>query len=62
MGLVISGRHRGWLGVPFSVFALAVAALLAVGTLLGFTIPTVIVHLLFWMVLGVKLLRSAPAP
>ena len=62
IGLVISGRHRGWLGVPFSVFALAVAALLAVGTLLGFAIPTVIVHLLFWIMLGVKLLRSAPAP
>ncbi len=61
IGLVAAGRRTGLDGAVFAGFAVLVATALAVGTLTGFTIPTVIAHLPFWLVLGVKLLRARPA-
>jgi hypothetical protein len=61
MGLAASGRRSGLIGAAFAAFAVFVAAILTVGTLTGFTIPAVVIHLPLWLALGVKLLRSRPA-
>jgi hypothetical protein len=61
MGLAASGRRSGLIGAAFAGFMLVAAAILTVGTLTGFTIPTVVIHLPLWLALGVKLLRARPA-
>lgn len=61
VGLVAAMRGAGLAGLGFTAFAMVVAGVLIVGTVAGFTIPTVLLHLPLWLVLGVKLLHSSRA-
>jgi hypothetical protein len=61
VGLVLGMRRAGLAGTSLMVFAGLVATLLVAGTLTGFTIPTVLLHLPVWVVLAVKLLREGRA-
>jgi hypothetical protein len=62
VGLVLAMRRAGLIGSVFTVFAVLVAFALVAGTLTGFTIPTVLLHLPLWVLLGIKLLRTYRAP
>jgi hypothetical protein len=61
LGLVLGMRRAGLAGMVLMVFAVLVATMLVAGTLSGFTIPTVLLHVPVWVVLGVKLLRAGRA-
>jgi hypothetical protein len=58
-GVVILGRRQGYLGLPMTVLLTALAALLVVGTVTGFAIPTTMLHLVVWAALGIRLLRHS---
>jgi hypothetical protein len=60
-GLIFTMRRAGLVGTVFTVFAGLVATVLVIGTVAGFTIPTVLLHLPLWLVLGVKLIRASAA-
>ena len=61
LGLVLAMRRSGLAGTGFTVFSVVVATVLVAGTVTGFTIPTVLLHLPLWVALGVKLLRTGRA-
>ncbi|HSJ21940.1 MAG TPA: hypothetical protein VK964_15320 [Nocardioidaceae bacterium] len=62
VGVVFLGRRRAYVGLAMSVILLALAMLLVVGTVTGFAIPTAILHVVAWAVLGVRLLRISSLP
>lgn len=59
--LVLTLRRAGMAGRLLTLFSVGVAVLLVLGTVTGFTIPTVLLHLPLWVVLAVTFLRAARA-